>query len=385
MKGKKQKRKNNLRTWKWNEVIDVDSLPDQVEPSNVPKPKTVEPNVLAFEKIIMASFKQKKKDQIKITGTTRLCCLFDEDSSDQEEDLDEDSSDQEENLDEDLSDEEEDLDKDSSDQEEDLDEDSGDQTEDLYEDLSDPDVFYDEDSSDLEEYLRLFDESDQEEDLGEDDSISIWKEDNNNNDIVFNGIIVGEKVVDEIPNATIPVDDDIVGGVFADDEKKKRWLLFCAERDASEWLGNVLGGIMVGRSFWRVASTKRSYEFANKSNPFGHAFIDNRLYALNITSSSGVADNNFRSLVQDLITMLDTYNPLVQSFTMAKDRFVQSSIQPVTLCLIGTRQHTGRQYNLPTTSKVDALIPGDGNPKKSRDVIVEERGNEEDCNGVKQI
>ncbi|GJY36193.1 reverse transcriptase domain-containing protein [Tanacetum coccineum] len=44
---------------------------------------------------------------------------------------------------------------------------------------------------------------------------------------------------------------------------------------------------------------------------------------------------------------------------MAKDRFVQSSIQPVTLCLIGTRQHTGRQYNLPTASEVVALIPGD--------------------------
>ncbi|GJY55661.1 putative ribonuclease H-like domain-containing protein [Tanacetum coccineum] len=119
----------------------------QVEPSNVPKPETVEPNVLASENINVinftrqefeiddedipiAPFKGKKKDKIKITGTTRLCCLFDEDSSDQEEDLDEDSSDQEE-----------DLHEDSSDQEEDLDEESGDQLEDLYEDSSDPEVF----------------------------------------------------------------------------------------------------------------------------------------------------------------------------------------------------------------------------------------------------
>nr|GEY90072.1 hypothetical protein [Tanacetum cinerariifolium] len=172
--GKKGKRENNLRTWKWNEVIDVDSLPDQVEPSNVPKPKTVEPNVLAYENIPMTPFKRKKKDQIKITGTTRLCRLFDEDSSDQEEDLDEDSSDQEEDLDEDSGDQTEDLYEDLSDQEEDLDEDSGDQTEDLYEDSSDPYVFYDEDSSDLEEYLGLFDESDQEEDLGEDDRDDGW-------------------------------------------------------------------------------------------------------------------------------------------------------------------------------------------------------------------
>ncbi|GJS06980.1 uncharacterized protein Tco_0363776 [Tanacetum coccineum] len=89
--------------------------------------------------------------------------------------------------------------------------------------------------------------------------------------------------------------------------------------------------------------------------------------------SSGVADNNLRSLVQDLIKMLDIHNPLVQSFRMAKDRFLQSSIQLVTLRLIGTRQHTGRQYNLPTASKVVALIPGDGNPTYSCDVIVKER------------
>ncbi|GJZ64035.1 hypothetical protein Tco_0620456 [Tanacetum coccineum] len=59
---------------------------------------------------------------------------------------------------------------------------------------------------------------------------------------------------------------------------------------------------------------------------------------------------------------------------MAKDRFVQSSIQPVTLRLISTRQHTGRQYNLPTASEVPALIPSDGNPTDSCDVIVEEHG-----------
>ncbi|GJZ19992.1 hypothetical protein Tco_0556582, partial [Tanacetum coccineum] len=98
--------------------------------------------------------------------------------------------------------------------------------------------------------------------------------------------------------------------------------------------------------------------------------VENRLYALNITSSSGVADNNLRSLVLDLITMLDMHNPLVQSFRMAKDRFVQSSIQRVTLCLIGTRQHIGRQYNLPTAFEVAALIPVDGNPTESHDTMM---------------
>ncbi|GJU80499.1 hypothetical protein Tco_1282864 [Tanacetum coccineum] len=129
---KQRKREDNLRTWKWNEVIDVDALPDKVEIKT--EETTVEPQVVASENINVINltlqesqktdndeirmanlFKRRKKDQIKITGRTRLCRLFDEDSSDQEE-------------------------------------------------------FYDEESSDLEEYLGLFDESDQEEDLGEDDS-----------------------------------------------------------------------------------------------------------------------------------------------------------------------------------------------------------------------
>ncbi|GKE16454.1 hypothetical protein Tco_1424031 [Tanacetum coccineum] len=121
---KKRKREDNLRTWKWSDVIDVDNLPD-----NVPKPEetTSEQHVVASmnnnvigltlqeheiddEDIPLAPFKRKKKDQIKITGRTRLCRLFDEDASDHEEDLREDASDQEKDLDEDASDQEEDSD-----------------------------------------------------------------------------------------------------------------------------------------------------------------------------------------------------------------------------------------------------------------------------------
>ncbi|GJU29371.1 hypothetical protein Tco_1172960 [Tanacetum coccineum] len=101
--------------------------------------------------------------------------------------------------------------------------------------------------------------------------------------------------------------------------------------------------------------------------------------------SSGVVDNNLRLLVQDLITMLDIHNLLVQSFRMAKDRFIQTLIQPVTLCLIGTRQHTGRQYNLPIALEVVALIPGNNNPIESRDVIVEERETNAEFLGRKNV
>ncbi|GKD39978.1 hypothetical protein Tco_1260185 [Tanacetum coccineum] len=62
---------------------------------------------------------------------------------------------------------------------------------------------------------------DEMEDLFDSEGISLWEEDNHNIDIVSNGVIVGEKVVDEIPNATVPVDDGVIGGEFADDEVPK--------------------------------------------------------------------------------------------------------------------------------------------------------------------
>ncbi|GKE09721.1 hypothetical protein Tco_1413272 [Tanacetum coccineum] len=107
---KKLKCEDNLRTWKWSDVINVDALPDNAEPANVPKNEetTVEQYVVASENINVT------------LDTSRTY------SSDQEEDVDEDESDQEEDL--------------------------------------------DEDSSDVEEYIGMFDETDQEEDLGEDDT-----------------------------------------------------------------------------------------------------------------------------------------------------------------------------------------------------------------------
>ncbi|GKB05982.1 putative DNA helicase, partial [Tanacetum coccineum] len=144
---KKRRRENNLRNWKWNEVIDVDALPDKLEPAkteetkveqhvvasennNVPLPHTQEPEI-DDDDIPMAPFKRKKQDQIKITGRTRLCRLFDEDSSDLEKDLYEEASE------EDLDEEDSDLDEEDSDQEEELDEEDIDQEEDLDEEDSD--------------------------------------------------------------------------------------------------------------------------------------------------------------------------------------------------------------------------------------------------------
>ncbi|GKF52164.1 hypothetical protein Tco_0148631, partial [Tanacetum coccineum] len=45
---KKRRRENNLRNWKWNEVIDVDVLPDKLEPAKIEETK-VEQHVVASE------------------------------------------------------------------------------------------------------------------------------------------------------------------------------------------------------------------------------------------------------------------------------------------------------------------------------------------------
>ncbi|GJS34189.1 hypothetical protein Tco_0532571 [Tanacetum coccineum] len=73
-------------------------------------------------------------------------------------------------------------------------------------------------------------DSDDEVDLFDSEGISLWEEDNHNIDIVSNGVIVGEKVVDEIPNATVHVDDGVIGGEFADDEVPKERVKITGKR-----------------------------------------------------------------------------------------------------------------------------------------------------------
>ncbi|CAH1426030.1 unnamed protein product [Lactuca virosa] len=63
--------------------------------------------------------------------------------------------------------------------------------------------------------------------------------------------------------------------------------------------------------------------------------------------------------IHELMGLLDFINPLVKQFRMARDRFGSNPTERIRLKLIGSRENDGRQYNLPTTNEVAALIIGD--------------------------
>ncbi|XP_022032829.1 uncharacterized protein LOC110933937 [Helianthus annuus] len=63
--------------------------------------------------------------------------------------------------------------------------------------------------------------------------------------------------------------------------------------------------------------------------------------------------------IEGLKDMLDSCNPLVQSFRMVRDCFQENEFQDVSLKHIGTRDNDVRVHNLPTASEIAALIHGD--------------------------
>ncbi|KAL0319968.1 UNVERIFIED_CONTAM: hypothetical protein Sradi_5258300 [Sesamum radiatum] len=100
--------------------------------------------------------------------------------------------------------------------------------------------------------------------------------------------------------------------------------------------------------------------------------VRNRIRALNKDDRKQNFDPN---IIQGLQNMFDEHNPLTKVLRMARDRFRESDYVPVRLRFIGTRKKDGRQYNLPTTFEVAALIVGDGQQSRgTRDIVIEERG-----------
>ena len=76
----------------------------------------------------------------------------------------------------------------------------------------------------------------------------------------------------------------------------------------------------------------------------------------------------------DLKEMLDQNNVYVDSFRSHGLTVQQDVTKEYKLRLIGNRPKDGRMYNLPTSSEVAALVPGDfeTNPR-DRDIIVESK------------
>lgn len=70
--------------------------------------------------------------------------------------------------------------------------------------------------------------------------------------------------------------------------------------------------------------------------------------------------------------MLDEYNVLVKSFRMAKEKITREGRSDVRLKLIGRRCGDARRYNLPSTSKVAALVVGDFDESLGdRDILIQ--------------
>ena len=71
--------------------------------------------------------------------------------------------------------------------------------------------------------------------------------------------------------------------------------------------------------------------------------VANRLAIFRNDESLGDLDPN---IVQEIIKMLDTYNPLVRKFRMARDRLLSPNVPEISIKLIGPQGAHGERYNL---------------------------------------
>ncbi|XP_028767101.1 uncharacterized protein LOC114724813 [Neltuma alba] len=79
-------------------------------------------------------------------------------------------------------------------------------------------------------------------------------------------------------------------------------------------------------------------------------------------------------IVVQIKMVLDEINPFVQQYRFASQFLSIQNHQHLKLCLLSSRAHDGRTYNLPSASEVAALIVGDIDMTFNvRDIIVEEQ------------
>ncbi|KAK1423926.1 hypothetical protein QVD17_19237 [Tagetes erecta] len=133
-----------------------------------------------------------------------------------------------------------------------------------------------------------------------------------------------------------------------------------------------------GQNYHRIGSL---LPYENDAPKFSQLYIyDSQNEIMNrknsVKGDSSVQSKSSITLDPQTITilknLLDTCNPLVQSFRMVRDCFQENDWKDVSLKLIGTRNKDGRVYNLPTASEVAALVIGDFDAAfDKRDIILQ--------------
>ena len=116
----------------------------------------------------------------------------------------------------------------------------------------------------------------------------------------------------------------------------------------------------------------------NDSPKFAQLYIYDTKNEIQNKMSSYIFDDAFKnftkSITKLLIEMLDETNKLVRLFRTIRTRFRYSEISSFKLRLMGRRHTYSKQYDLPTSDDIGALIVRDiGEYESRRDIVIENR------------
>jgi len=99
-----------------------------------------------------------------------------------------------------------------------------------------------------------------------------------------------------------------------------------------------------------------------------------------ILNSNGVNADKYKKkefrkkIIDVVIKLLNSINPYVSHLRTARDRFNANPEETLHMRIVSKQEKDGRVYNVPTTSEVAMLIPGDFTiDMSSRDIIVQEK------------
>jgi hypothetical protein len=99
--------------------------------------------------------------------------------------------------------------------------------------------------------------------------------------------------------------------------------------------------------------------------------VSNRINVVSYPRSSFPADAD---IVQSLIQMLDSHNPIVRLFRTACERLLDTSDDHYSIMIFGDVDAHGDVFTFPVASEVVGLVVGDiGETDVGRDIIIEDR------------